>query len=181
MANTRINQIAKEAKVSNKEVIAKLAELGIEVEDEKAEIDEEDAQLVLDLLKEENGETISIDGPLTVQNLADAIGKSVSEVIMELMKMGTMATINQEVTFEVASLLAQKNGFNLVVAGNDEDAEEETQLTLGHDPLTKEGIKELKELFTSLANEFDTKPNRVTYIHIVATAQTDKELKAMGY
>ena len=35
--------------------------------------------------------------------------------------MGTMATINQEVTFEVASLLAQKNGFNLVVAGNDED------------------------------------------------------------
>ena len=127
MANTRINQIAKEAKVSNKEVIAKLAELGIEVEDEKAEIDEEDAQLVLDLLKEENGETISIDGPLTVQNLADAIGKSVSEVIMELMKMGTMATINQEVTFEVASLLAQKNGFNLVVAGNDEDAEEEIE------------------------------------------------------
>ena len=127
MANTRINQIAKEAKVSNKEVIAKLAELGIEVADENVEIDEDDAQLVLDLLREENGETISIDGPLTVQNLADAIGKSVSEVIMELMKMGTMATINQEVTFEVASLLAQKNGFNLVVAGNDEDAEEEIE------------------------------------------------------
>ena len=36
-------------------------------------------------------------------------------------------------------------------------------------------------VFTSLANEFDTKPNRVTYIHIVATAQTDKELEAMGY
>ena len=127
MANTRINQIAKEAKVSNKEVIAKLAELGIEIEDENTEIDEDDAQLVLDLLREENGETISIDGPLTVQNLADAIGKSVSEVIMELMKMGTMATIHQEVTFEVASLLAQKNGFNLVVAGNDEDAEEEIE------------------------------------------------------
>ena len=39
MANTRINQIAKEAKVSNKEVIAKLAELGIEVEDEKGKSD----------------------------------------------------------------------------------------------------------------------------------------------
>ena len=82
---------------------------------------------VLDLLKEENGETISIDGPLTVQNLADAVGKSVSEVIMELMKMGTMATINQEVTFEVASLLAQKYGFNLEVAGSDEDVEEELE------------------------------------------------------
>ena len=127
MANTRINQIAKEAKVSNKEVIAKLAELGIEIEDENTEIDEDDAQLVLDLLREENGETISIDGPLTVQNLADAVGKSVSEVIMELMKMGTMATINQEVTFEVASLLAQKYGFNLEVAGSDEDVEEELE------------------------------------------------------
>ena len=51
MANTRINQIAKEAKVSNKEVIAKLAELGIEVEDEKAEIDEEDAKIVKNIFK----------------------------------------------------------------------------------------------------------------------------------
>ena len=141
MANTRINQIAKEAKVSNKEVIAKLAELGIEVEDEKAEIDEEDAQLVLDLLKEENGETISIDGPLTVQNLADAVGKSVSEVIMELMKMGTMATINQEVTFEVASLLAQKYGFNLEVAGSDEDVEEELEALMEIEEDREEDLK----------------------------------------
>ena len=110
MANTRINQIAKEAKVSNKEVIAKLAELGIEIEDENTEIDEDDAQLVLDLLKEENGETISIDGPLTVQNLADAVGKSVSEVIMELMKMGTMATINQDLDFDTAFLVAGEFG-----------------------------------------------------------------------
>ena len=51
MANTRINQIAKEAKVSNKEVIAKLAELGIEVEDEKVEIDEEDAKIVKNIFK----------------------------------------------------------------------------------------------------------------------------------
>ena len=127
MANTRIDQIAKEVKVSNKEVIAKLAELGIEVENENSEIDEEDAQLVTELLLEENGKKISIDGPLTVQNLSDAVGKSVSEVIMELMKMGTMATINQEVTFEVAALLAQKYGFTLEAVASDVDAEEEIE------------------------------------------------------
>ncbi len=127
VANTRINQIAKDAKVSNKEVIAKLAELGIEVQDENTEIDEDDAQLVLDLLLEENAKKIVVDGPLTVQNLADAVGKSVSEVIMELMKMGTMATINQEVTFEVASLLVQKYGFELQTSSSDEDAEEEIE------------------------------------------------------
>ena len=141
MANTRIYQIAKDAKVSNKEVIAKLEEIGIEVENEKSEIDEEDAQLVLDLLLEENGQKISIDGPLTVQNLADAVGKSVSEVIMELMKMGTMATINQEVTFEVASLLAQKYGFTLETSSSDEDAEEEIEKLMEIEEDKEEDLK----------------------------------------
>ena len=93
--------------------------------------------------------------------------------IEELIKAGKMES---SVEFPLKRYVVVNIGFF-----NNEDAEEETQLTLGHDPLTKEGIKELKELFTSLVNEFDTKPNRVTYIHIVATAQTDKELKAMGY
>ena len=141
MANTRIDQIAKEAKVSNKEVIAKLAELGIEVESEKSEIDEDDAQLVLELLAEENGQKISIDGPLTVQNLSDAVGKSVSEVIMELMKMGTMATINQEVTFEVAALLAQKYGFTLEAVASDVDAEEEIEKLMEIEEDKEEDLK----------------------------------------
>lgn len=93
--------------------------------------------------------------------------------IEELIKAGKMEL---SVEFPLKRYVVVNIGFM-----NNEDAEEETQLTLGHDPLTKEGIKELKELFTSLADEFDTKSNRVTYIHIVATAQTDKELEAMGY
>ncbi|MCI6738741.1 MAG: translation initiation factor IF-2 [Intestinibacter sp.] len=141
MANTRIDQIAKEVKVSNKEVIAKLAELGIEVENENSEIDEEDAQLVTELLLEENGKKISVDGPLTVQNLADAVGKSVSEVIMELMKMGTMATINQEVTFEVAALLAQKYGFTLEAVASDVDAEEEIEKLMEIEEDREEDLK----------------------------------------
>ena len=87
--------------------------------------------------------------------------------IEDLIKAGKMES---SVEFPLKRYVVVNIGFF-----NNEDAEEETQLTLGHDPLTKEGIKELK------ANEFDTKPNRVTYIHIVATAQTDKELEAMGY
>jgi len=141
VANTRIDQIAKEVKVSNKEVIAKLAELGIEVENENSEIDEEDAQLVTELLLEENGKKISIDGSLTVQNLSDAVGKSVSEVIMELMKMGTMATINQEVTFEVAALLAQKYGFTLEAVASDVDAEEEIEKLMEIEEDREEDLK----------------------------------------
>ena len=80
--------------------------------------------------------------------------------IEDLIKAGKMES---SVEFPLKRYVVVNIGFF-----NNEDAEEETQLTLG-------------QLFTSLANEFDTKPNRVTYIHIVATAQTDKELEAMGY
>lgn len=93
--------------------------------------------------------------------------------IEELIKTGKMES---RIEFPLKRYVVVNIGFM-----NNEEIEEETQLTLKHDPLTNEGIKELKELFASLADEFDTKTNRVTYIHIVATAQTDKQLEAMGY
>lgn len=93
--------------------------------------------------------------------------------IEELVKTGKMES---SIEFPLKRLTVVNVGF----LNNDEE-EEETQLTLEHSPLTKEGIKELKELFGSLTKEFNTKANRVTYIHIVATAQTEAELEAMGY
>lgn len=93
--------------------------------------------------------------------------------IEDLIKAGKMES---SVEFPLKRYVVVNIGFM-----NNEDVEEETQLTLKHNPLTKEGIKELKELFGSLTKEFNTKANRVTYIHIVATAQTEAELEAMGY
>lgn len=90
--------------------------------------------------------------------------------IEELVKTGKMES---SIEFPLKRLTVVNVGF----LNNDEE-EEETQLTLEHSPLTKEGIK---ELFGSLTKEFNTKANRVTYIHIVATAQTEAELEVMGY
>lgn len=128
MNKTRVYQIAEEVGMSNKDILAKLKELGIEVENEKSELEEEDIELLLDLIKEESGNSnvITVEGSLTVQNLSDALGKSVNEVIMKLMKMGTMASINQEVSFEIASLVASDYGFELS-EGNDKDDEEELE------------------------------------------------------
>lgn len=128
MNKTRVYQIAEEVGMSNKDILAKIKELGIEVENEKSELEEEDVELLLDLIKEESGNSnvITVEGSLTVQNLSDALGKSVNEVIMKLMKMGTMASINQEVSFEIASLVASDYGFELS-EGNDKDDEEELE------------------------------------------------------
>ncbi|WP_343101710.1 translation initiation factor IF-2 [Romboutsia sp. MSSM.1001216sp_RTP31141st1_G3_RTP31141_220114] len=123
--STRVYQIAEELKVSNEEMIQKLKELDIDVENENSEIAEDELELVIDILKEEiaaaKGNILKIEGKLTVQELANAIDKSASEIIMKLMKMGTMATINQELNFEIASLVAKDYGFELVVGGADEE------------------------------------------------------------
>ncbi|MEG0050682.1 MAG: translation initiation factor IF-2 [Terrisporobacter sp.] len=122
MNKTRVYQIAEQEGMSNEDVLAKLNELGIEAADDQAELDAEEVELLLDLVNEEKGNVVSVEGSLTVQNLAETLGKSPNEVIMKLMKMGTMASMNQEVSFEIASLVASEYGFELVEGSvNDEE------------------------------------------------------------
>lgn len=144
MKNTRVYQIAEEVGMSNKDILAKIKELGIEVENEKSQLEEDEVELLMDLLKEENGSdenTIRVEGALTVQQLAESLGKPATEVIMKLMKMGTMASLNQEVSFEIASHLASEYGFTLVAGGNDEEAEEEIEALMQIEEDKEEDLK----------------------------------------
>ena len=119
---------SRELKMSNEDVLAKLKELEISAVDKDSELEEEEVELVLEILKDEiaatKGNTIAIEGKLTVQELATKLDKSASEIIMKLMKMGTMATINQEISFEIGSLVASEYGFELVEGSANNDEEE---------------------------------------------------------
>ena len=128
MSKTRVYQIAKELKISNEEAIKKLNELDIKVSDKNSELEDEEVELALEILKEELQETLSIDSKLTVQAIAEKLDKPATEIIMKLMKMGTMASINQEVSFEVAKELVNDYGFNLVLGGDDSNNEEELEI-----------------------------------------------------
>ncbi len=72
-------------------------------------------------------ETIEIPDLLTVQELATSMIVPVKDVITELIKMGTMATINQNISSDVATQVAKKFGFNAVVkeAGEEVTVEQE--------------------------------------------------------
>ncbi len=72
-------------------------------------------------------ETIEIPDLLTVQELATSMIVPVKDVITELIKMGTMATINQNIPSAVAISAAKKFGFNAVVkeAGEEVTVEQE--------------------------------------------------------
>lgn len=144
MNKTRVYQIAEKVGMSNKDILSKIKELGIEVENEKAELEEEDVELLMDLLEEEKGSNeniIKVDGTLTVQQLAEALEKPATEVIMKLMKMGTMASLNQEVNFEIASHLASEYGFTLEAGGNDEEDEQEIEALMEMEEDKAEDLK----------------------------------------
>ncbi|MBV9262706.1 MAG: translation initiation factor IF-2 [Candidatus Eremiobacteraeota bacterium] len=72
-------------------------------------------------------ETIQIPDLLTVQELASAMVVPARDVITELIKIGTMATINQNISSDVATQIAKRFGFNAVVkeAGEEVAVEQE--------------------------------------------------------
>jgi translation initiation factor IF-2 len=72
-------------------------------------------------------ETIEIPDLLTVQELATSMIVPARDVITELIKIGTMATINQNVSSDVAIQIAKRFGYNAVVkeAGEEVTVEQE--------------------------------------------------------
>jgi len=72
-------------------------------------------------------ETIEIPDVLTVQELATSMIIPAKDVIKELIKIGVMATINQNIPAETAQNIARKFGFNAVIkeAGEEVIVEQE--------------------------------------------------------
>jgi translation initiation factor IF-2 len=72
-------------------------------------------------------ESIEIPDVLTVQELATSMIVNAADVIKELFRMGTMATINQNISSDQAIAVARKFGFNAIVkeAGDEVVVEQE--------------------------------------------------------
>lgn len=56
-----------------------------------------------------------------------------------------------------------------------------TQLNASRSVLTNEGIKQLEDTFRALCPELEAKPTSVTCVSVVASADTEAELIALGY
>lgn len=62
-------------------------------------------------MSEENQKIVKIPSSVTVKKFSDILNLPVSRVITELMKNKIIATINEEIDFETASIIAQDLGF----------------------------------------------------------------------
>jgi len=58
-------------------------------------------------------ELITIGASIQVRELAEAMGKTPAEVVKKLMELGTMATINQEIDYDTAEIVASLFGISV--------------------------------------------------------------------
>ncbi|MBC5806143.1 MAG: translation initiation factor IF-2 [Candidatus Eremiobacter antarcticus] len=75
---------------------------------------------------------LEIPDLITVQQLAAAMEIPAGQVIAQLIKMGTMATINQHIPSDVGSQVARRFGFNTIVK---EAGEEVAEIVVDSDPV----------------------------------------------
>ncbi|MCQ2529403.1 MAG: translation initiation factor IF-2 [Saccharofermentans sp.] len=74
---------------------------------------------------------VQIPAFITVKDFAEGIGKKSGDVIKELMKLGIMATLNQELDFDTACLVADAFGINATLL--EEKTEEDILIDEGED------------------------------------------------
>ncbi|WP_202077166.1 translation initiation factor IF-2 [Caldalkalibacillus salinus] len=84
-----------------------------------------------------NSNYITVSGSITVGDLAKKLGKEPSELIKKLMKLGVMATINQEVDFDTVALIADEYGVSVEEKVEVDEDQFEMQVT-EDDPSTLE-------------------------------------------
>ena len=64
---------------------------------------------------EETFETVEISSNVHIRDLAEKLKCSANEIIMDLMGLGIMTTINQSLDFDVASKVADKRGYEVIM------------------------------------------------------------------
>ncbi len=153
MSKTKVHELAKQLKLTSEELIGKMKSLDIKASNHMSTISEDEASLIKELVLEEKGaneEEFDINNNIEVDNnneevedtqemgnviemgetiqvgdLAEKMETGSTEVINELIKLGIMASVNQEIDFDTATLVAAEFEFN-VEEGEDEEEEEES-------------------------------------------------------
>jgi translation initiation factor IF-2 len=114
----RIYELAKKLQMSNRELIKKLNEYGVEVKSHMSSIDDETLELVLEEVGSEPQpepeplpKATKIEEGITLSGLAMLLDIKKPDLIKTLMQSGIMASINQRLDYDALTLLSQKYDF----------------------------------------------------------------------
>ncbi|WP_027338740.1 translation initiation factor IF-2 [Halonatronum saccharophilum] len=127
----RIYKLAEDMGIENKELIETLQDLGIDVTSHMSTVDEETADLVKEVIlgadeeAEEGFENvIEFEEGMTVKDLSEALDIAPNSLMADLINLGIMATINQELDFEQVEKVAMVYDYGVEEVENEEEEED---------------------------------------------------------
>lgn len=165
MNKLRVYELAKQLGVSSKKLVSILEDLGITVKNHMSTIEDDTAQLIVDIINEENGKgkskanktegaprtekpyekdeeipvpkkkVITIPDKISVKELGKTINIEPVQIIKKLMDFGLMVNINAEIDFESAKKLIEEFGF---------EAEQEKKQYIDEQPEEDEDTGDMK-------------------------------------
>jgi len=115
--NIRVYELAKKLQISNKELIKKLNQYGVEVKSHMSSVDEDTAELIIAELRIPEPETevppeqLKVEAGLTVTELANLLAMERTDLVKSLMKLNIMANVNQRLDFDNLVLLSKSLKF----------------------------------------------------------------------
>jgi len=136
---TKIADLQAELGLSDQAFNDVLREVNIRLEDRQKNLDQNEVGRIRQFLNEKRrraelrGQTIHLPSIVRVQDFAEALELPVGEILSVLLKNGVMATLNDDVDYETAAIIAEDLGYT-----TEEDVAE-----LEKDVLTPEKLEEI--------------------------------------
>jgi translation initiation factor IF-2 len=115
--NTRIYELAKKLQISNKELIRRLNQYGVEVKSHMSSVDEETMELILAEFEEAESEpeaepeVIKVEEETTITELGKLLDVERTDIVKTLIQQGVMANVNQRLDIGALTLLSKKYKF----------------------------------------------------------------------
>jgi len=115
--NIRVYELARKLQISNKELIKKLNQYGVEVKSHMSSVDEDTAELIIAELRVPEPEAevppdqLRIEEGTTVTELANLLSVERTDLVKSLMKLGIMANVNQRLDLDALVLLSKSLKF----------------------------------------------------------------------
>ena len=100
MSAKTVASLAKELKISEKEMSGYLNGLGVEAKANDP-LDDDTVAIIKDLIKEQRSARVQIPQALTVRDFAEKLGRSAGEIQKALVELGILATVNQSIGADV--------------------------------------------------------------------------------